>query len=558
MPDTSSGDPPIAVKIGETLDTSISNLWLPRGGLYYLQVHAKNRKGYSPHNVSCTIITAPAAPPKPTGFRAVVSSIFSDMINVTWEAVEVFGCRRTLRYELDVYNIDFGQKVLSYTTTASSYFTPSVLNCSTGYKWCIRSKNAMGASPWNCELVVETNSTVPQRVCSMSVVEVNAVSIQIQWEPPCNLCGGTDIKYDVKIKKENGGAVPSTIPGGVSPFDLVSTSYRFTGLDMSTKYIVSVRAKSEFGVGPWRDINYVETDPRKNCPIAVTNAICSTTGTHSVSAVPCACHGLCHPWDGTCACYGGWKGHDCSVPDGIEIIIQLSGNVEDWTDDVKSDVSTILASSIGIDQSRIPPALMSVEAGSVILKLLILNANIAKEAIGNEITATAAGSKFESLVLDGKITSLPIETIAIGGSNSKKIIAPSQPLCDFVDEDSCAQCLSKPGCGWCDSQKFCSPGSESGMALFQNRACNSQSKWRFGKNSQNTCDPTSTEVCSRHLTCKSCLAEQSFSCGWCGNRECIPHKKNSLVCPNWGYTIGTCAADCSRNDFKVGMEGTYG
>ena len=134
--------------------------------------------------------------------RCCIIDILPDMMNVTWEAVEVFGCRRTLRYDLDVYNIKYGQKVLSYTTTGLSYFTPSVLNCSTGYKWCIRSKNEMGASTWNCELVVETNSTVPQRVCSMSVVEVNAVSIQLQWEPPCNLCGGTDIKYDVKIKKK--------------------------------------------------------------------------------------------------------------------------------------------------------------------------------------------------------------------------------------------------------------------------------------------------------------------------------------------------------------------
>ena len=56
-------------------------------------------------------------------------------------------------------------------------------------------------------------------------------------------------------------------------------------------------------------------------------------------------------------------------------------------------------------------------------------------------------------------------------------------------------------------------------------------------------------------TCKSCLAEQSFSCGWCAETgKCIPHK-STLVCPNWGYTIGTCAADCSRNDFKVGLEG---
>ena len=91
---------------------------------------------------------------------------------------------------------------------------------------------------------------------------------------------------------------------------------------------------------------------------------------------------------------------------------------------------------------------------------------------------------------------------------------------------------------------------------FKNRACESQSKWRFGKESQNACDPTSTEVCSAHQTCKSCLAEQSFSCGWCAETgKCIPHKKNSLVCPNWGYTIGTCAADCSRNDFKVELEG---
>ena len=140
MPELPQGDPQIAVKIGETLYTSISNLWLPPRGLYYLKVHAKNRKGYSPHNVSCTIITAPAIPLKPTGFRAVASSILPDMMNVTWEAVEVFGCRSTLRYDLDVYNIKYGQKVLSYTTTGLSYFTPSVLNCSTGYKWCIRSK----------------------------------------------------------------------------------------------------------------------------------------------------------------------------------------------------------------------------------------------------------------------------------------------------------------------------------------------------------------------------------------------------------------------------------
>merc|ERR1711881_340670 len=144
----------------------------------------------------------------------------------------------------------------------------------------------------------------------------------------------------------------------------------------------------------------------------------------------------------------------------------------------------------------------------------------------------------------------------IGGPNGEKIISPLLPTCSYVDEDSCVSRVSQPGCGWCDSEKFCALGSKSGVGVLQGRQCNSRTKWRFGEDSKNRCDPTSIQICSKHRTCGSCLLEQSVSCGWCAETgTCMPHKKHVEMCQNWGYTIGTCTADCPKNDFRVEHQG---
>ena len=213
--------------------------------------------------------------------------------------------------------------------------------------------------------------------------------------------------------------------------------------------------------------------------------------------------------------------------------------------------------SIGIDSKRIPPGLMSVSSGSVILNLEILNPILmVNEVIGKDISAESAGSIVENLVLEGDLTSLPVESVQIGGHGGEKVIAPPTPSCEYIDDDSCVSCVSKPGCGWCDSQKFCALGSKYGVGLLQGASCNSKSKWRFGEETKDMCDPTTIQVCNQHRTCGSCLIEQSVACGWGAETgTCIPHKKHQAMCQNWGYTIGSCSADCSRNDFRVEHQG---
>jgi hypothetical protein len=550
------------IKIAETKDTQVSNVLLFGGRLYYLKVRVRNNEGSK--NETIKTVTEAMRPSIPTGLQAISSLIKANSMNISWiPVVNTGGCDNSLKYDFEGTDVSYGRKIVTANGLIANSIVPSSLNCSSSYRWCVRSKTEIGTSSWNCGLVAKTLSAPPSKVCGLSVASVNPVSIEIKWKPPCDTCGGTTLAYDVKIQfQANGEIVPSTMAanGNTDPsIDLSQKSFRFSDLDYATGYIVSVRAKSEFGIGSWTSLENVETEPRVQCKKSIPlDGMCLTTESASLSStLPCSCHGKCHPWDGSCACFGGWKGNDCNTPDGIKMTLVLSGNIESWRTEDYATISTLLASAIGIDSKRIPPGLMSVNSGSVILNLEILNPILmVNEVIGKDISAESAGSIVENLVLEGDLTSLPVESVQIGGHGGEKVIAPPTPSCEYVDDDSCVSCVSQPGCGWCDSQKFCALGSKYGVGLLQGASCNSKSKWRFGEETKDMCDPTTIQVCNQHRTCGSCLIEQSVACGWCAETgTCIPHKKHQAMCQNWGYTIGSCSADCSRNDFRVEYQG---
>ena len=84
----------------------------------------------------------------------------------------------------------------------------------------------------------------------------------------------------------------------------------------------------------------------------------------------------------------------------------------------------------------------------------------------------------ENLVLEGDLTSLPVESVQIGGHGGEKVIAP--PSCEYVDDDSYVSCVSQPGCG-CDSQKFCALGSKYGVGLLQGAVVIAKANGDLGK-----------------------------------------------------------------------------
>merc|ERR1711871_58136 len=525
--------------------------------MYRWRVRAENDAGGS-NWTSELLSSEPISPSAPVRLNA---THFTDTaIEFQWSLAQTGSCSLgKYHVELDREDKNIWVEKVKQISTTKTTLKATGLHCNTKYRWRVRSETRVGNSSWSYQKIANTKRGPPSEVCSISSVGVTPVSVTLSWDLPCRTCGNDIIKYELRarlVSSHESNWLP--LEGGTDAPMIMTRSHAFVGLDVDTEYEFGVRAVSQYGSGAWKYIRK-RTNPRISCPSGSPKALC-TTGLNTPKT--CSCHGICHAWDGTCACYGGWKGADCNTPDGVKMTFIFRDAHQEWGVVEKDKFRTHLATAVNIDVDRVPPEFVEVNIedlrmrrlGQRGMKVTFLIVNPLQKAgpILSGPSAAEVHSMIERSILEGSFTAFAI--LSFRDSSGKQISAPPLPSCTYVDSDSCAPCVGQRGCGWGDgNHKWCFQGDKYGPSFMQQSVCDAK-YWRFG--SSDKCAPTTIEICNAHRSCGSCVRETKTSCGWCAETaRCIPKRKKVALCPNWGFTEAVCTGTCSKQEFQTQLSG---
>lgn len=400
----------------------------------------------------------------------------------------------------------------------------------TRYEYTARAGNAMGASDDSTTLETYTLPAPPSPPLNLTVLNVSAISITLQWSPPLDN-GGVDVQYYVL----QGG------PGGLSSAHIVESNVSsyvigiVSGLTPDTEYSLSVAAVSQ-GVGPdglllpdTRGLFSVEvvarTDPPLPCPRGLDDLECSGAG-----------HGSCHAWNGECTCDVKYKMPNCRDFDGVLGSLRLAGDLAEWDE---GQLSTFLIDELsdiaGIDRERV--IILKVFVGSIVVDFLILNP---KPGVGSGQGSSASdvSAALTSLVesADFRLAALGLEAFGVGEEGSPAIpelLVVPDPRCE--DHRSCEDCVYENSpCGWCQMTQACARGGAYGEA---GRPQSSGCLWwiNHDKEDDNTCP----QRCSEITDCVSCTNRRD--CTFCESTgECASQEPLSQLgpCPELAYNTG--------------------
>ena len=102
----------------------------------------------------------------------------------------------------------------------------------------------------------------------------------------------------------------------------------------------------------------------------------------------------------------------------------------------------------------------------------------------------------------------------------------------------CSQCLSNPGCGWCDSSQTCTPGNPEGTLLASFKCA----KWKFGSCADD-CVGRACETCTSVSN-----SDSTAKCSWCSSTsECVRSNTAAKSCPSIDtvFSLEKCTTSCS-------------
>jgi hypothetical protein len=533
--------------------------------MYKWRVRAENDAGVSLWTDDI-VSPEPGFPRPPTSMSAMAPT--DRTMQLQWSAAPTLTCP-VLRFYVEQSKqseIDgsWNNDVQHFSTTLPRLNVQG-LQCYSRYRWRVQTETLVGNSSWSTDIIANTSVGPPSEVCAVRIETLTPVSVTLSWDRPCSTCGNDVVQYEVRVRLKT-DTETNWLPLGEGTdasgsMALTKQLYTFSGLDMDEEYIFGVRAKSSSGAGIWQYVN-ARTSARVPCPNGTPKALCDR-GTKL--SIPCSCHGICHAWDGTCSCDGGWKGANCNIPDGVHMTLYLKGpNVDnEWSDYEKTRFCEALAKAANIDANRVPMeyVVMHVEHSRMRrllntrvskVSFVILNPLQKSGAILNEPRASKVQESIEKSILEGEFSAFAI--LSFVSSDGKQMSAPALPKCSYVDADSCVPCVAQRGCGWCDTgPKWCSQGDANGPAFLLSVSCPA-SNWRYATSEK--CAPTSVAICSAHASCSPCLKEAAASCGWCAETAtCIPRSKEKNMCSNWGFTDAVCVGTCTKQKFETDMTG---
>ncbi|XP_053895440.1 fibronectin type III domain-containing protein 3B isoform X1 [Malaclemys terrapin pileata] len=239
---------------GPDLECTVSNL-LP-GTTYRFRVRALNDGGYGPYSEATEVTTA-AGPPGQC--QAPFLSFVSDTcVLVSWESPECSGA------DISEYRLEWGEDEesleLVYNGT-DTCFEISELSAAAHYCCRLQAINQAGAGPYSDLVTCRTPASVPDAVCTLSVLEDEhmdayqispSVCLVLNWEEPCN--NGSEItSYNIDL-------------GDISiPVSNV-TSYVIDDLLPETSYRIRIQAINEIGAGPFSHFITAKTRPLPPLP----------------------------------------------------------------------------------------------------------------------------------------------------------------------------------------------------------------------------------------------------------------------------------------------------
>merc|ERR1712166_374672 len=168
---------------------------------------------------------------------------------------------------------------------------------------------------------------------------------------------------------------------------------------------------------------------------------------------------------------------------GVQLMLTIEGTIEDFDTKAFRDR---LALILNIQPSRIPLELITVQAGSIIVKFPILEPpTTTTSATGGTNTtggvdATNVLALLETLLVNGDLLDMGAVALQIngregtitgstgstgssmgsgGGGGASGIVsfkAPTLPVCSqaLTTDDPCDECLARKGCGYCGGTKY--------------------------------------------------------------------------------------------------------
>lgn len=482
---------------------------------------------------------APASvPQRPAPPR--VSTVQHDRVTLKWRTPAPQGCD-TDSYVLMRYTEEEGHWLeplrISIESKSTSYVDVD-LRRTTRYRWTVIAVNTVGESfPSEFSKITLTSKTSPSAVCSIYTSDISPTSVTVNWDKPCDN-GGDLPSYQIQIsEKQVNYAYWIHLPSSSS-----SQTYTHTNMDFDAEFKFRVRAYNSIGYGPW-NITTVRTHKPYPCQTSIPGKKCSGNGE-------------CHRWDGTCLCSADFYGKGCEYVNGEKVKAVLSTSIELFN---KKRFAEVVSNSLRIELYRVPLWGITAEAGSVKVSFYILNSRN-DTADGSSATVESRANvssndlvkEFATLAATGDLVQLSVTSVTATTEHlSEPIQAPPPPRCDSFG--ICGDCVSKKGCGWCQSTGVCVPGGALGPSLGSENVCRAES-WTFSK-VPSSCPPPPSQVCGANSDCNSCLKEKSTKCGWCASRgKCLAQV--DLVkskCP-WGLTDGMCSARCLSTSFKVSMK----
>ena len=300
---------------------------------------------------------------------------------------------------------------------------------------------------------ITTLGTNPSAPLNLTVVPnlSSPVALGLSWMPP-RTDGGLRIEqYRVNVMRR---LLPSNSLFNAGNMKLVQSKDVYcvddlicenvSGLVPATIYYVTVHAIGT--VGNWSVPGYTSS------PLV----------TQTMDPLPCPnnCSGLgdCHPWNGKCTCFTGYRGKDCSSFDGSQFYLSLR------TPSFPSDFSLAwkhsLAAAMDIKISRLLFLSFERESEDSVSKLSLLFRRTGQD----ETPAEELGENFEKLVTAHPeiVQGLGIESVKGDLSGFETTIPPS----NCSEYKNCSSCLSSLACGWCSMSASCVTGYRQGAASY--------------------------------------------------------------------------------------------
>lgn len=431
--------------------------------------------------------------------------------------------------------------------------------------------NSIGSSAKSGPHIVTMPVVLPSAPNSIVASDYLPTSLDIEWSMPKARWGGAPIPtpgshYDIAVVlvSSSSGTVDNPDPNvHIRATAITDTKYSLTDLYPSSTYDLYVRADNTAGHSSW------------SVPTRVTSAAPYPCPQGGQGNAPCAGHGVCHEWKGTCTCNPGYCGAGCTESDGMTFVLDIvdNGRIPFRHEGLVADLAhpTILNVS---SQRLAVVSSQRVEGGALRVRVALRFADFAASPSSTSSVASVGVlcTQLKEMAADGEtakskdrrlaaiqVVKIMLPATCSAGADPSAVVSAGvcntlynvtsnalvfsksidRAVCDVPGSGkACNVChLVDRACGWCgdDADGVCIVGSalgpgrdacvtrtSAGYATFDGK----RAPWRPGTPvawySPST-DGICPAGCSQIAKCGSCTAQidrarfNSQQCGWCAH-----------------------------------------